>query len=433
MAGYIANRRVVIDGTVYNQGDEIPSSELMPFYFKNLVRRGHVLRTEQDVDTEDVQSLIDASINSLIDTAPEALNTLNELAAAVNDDPNFSTTVLAHITSDGSDHTFIDQDVTSGSAPVFDGSNFTNLPASGATDIDGLSDASNDASNNIYLGATAPGSLAGGTDSFAASGDGTALNALTTGTDNFAVGTDALGAVTTGSNNIAIGDQAGAGTGVGNASNNIYIGRWAAKSVTAGGDGITVLGSLALDGAITCNYTTAIGYSAGGTSNNIQQSVLVGEYAGNGASSSYAILYTTAIGNNALRQARYGYNVAVGHDAGRNLTGTTVNDGSHNTFIGFTAGSTLTSGADNTIIGHDADTDGATRSDTVVIGSGITSGSEDGAIAIGASTVPGNIIRVESGVLTVGGVKWVSLSTLQTETAAATDFADFQSRIAALT
>ena len=46
MGSYIANRIVTINGTVYDEGDQIPSSELMPWYFKNLVRRGHVSDTE---------------------------------------------------------------------------------------------------------------------------------------------------------------------------------------------------------------------------------------------------------------------------------------------------------------------------------------------------------------------------------------------------
>lgn len=39
------------------------------------------------------QADIDASIATLVDSAPAALNTLNELAAALGDDANFSTTV----------------------------------------------------------------------------------------------------------------------------------------------------------------------------------------------------------------------------------------------------------------------------------------------------------------------------------------------------
>lgn len=38
-------------------------------------------------------SYADAAVSNLIDSAPEALNTLNELSAALNDDANFATTV----------------------------------------------------------------------------------------------------------------------------------------------------------------------------------------------------------------------------------------------------------------------------------------------------------------------------------------------------
>lgn len=40
---------------------------------------------------------VDAKIASLVDSAPETLNTLNELAAALGDDPNFATTIAGQI------------------------------------------------------------------------------------------------------------------------------------------------------------------------------------------------------------------------------------------------------------------------------------------------------------------------------------------------
>lgn len=40
---------------------------------------------------------VDAKIASLVDSAPETLNTLNELAAALGDDPNFATTITGKI------------------------------------------------------------------------------------------------------------------------------------------------------------------------------------------------------------------------------------------------------------------------------------------------------------------------------------------------
>ena len=40
-----------------------------------------------------VQAAIDAAIANLVDSAPGALDTLNELAAALGDDPNFAATI----------------------------------------------------------------------------------------------------------------------------------------------------------------------------------------------------------------------------------------------------------------------------------------------------------------------------------------------------
>ncbi|RPG31980.1 MAG: hypothetical protein CBB72_011320 [Muricauda sp. TMED12] len=39
------------------------------------------------------QSYVQTELSNLVDSAPAALNTLNELAAAINDDANFSTTI----------------------------------------------------------------------------------------------------------------------------------------------------------------------------------------------------------------------------------------------------------------------------------------------------------------------------------------------------
>ena len=44
-----------------------------------------------------VQAAIDAAITSLLDGAPNALDTLNELAAALGDDPNFATSIATQL------------------------------------------------------------------------------------------------------------------------------------------------------------------------------------------------------------------------------------------------------------------------------------------------------------------------------------------------
>lgn len=43
------------------------------------------------------QEYADAAAAALVDAAPETLNTLNELAAALGDDPNFATTVTTEL------------------------------------------------------------------------------------------------------------------------------------------------------------------------------------------------------------------------------------------------------------------------------------------------------------------------------------------------
>jgi hypothetical protein len=45
------------------------------------------------------EDYVDTTIESLIDAAPEALNTLNELSAALNDDENFATTVTTALSN----------------------------------------------------------------------------------------------------------------------------------------------------------------------------------------------------------------------------------------------------------------------------------------------------------------------------------------------
>jgi len=50
-----------------------------------------------DYSTAFIQAYIDAKIAGVLDTAPETLDTLNELAAAINDDPTYFSTVAAQV------------------------------------------------------------------------------------------------------------------------------------------------------------------------------------------------------------------------------------------------------------------------------------------------------------------------------------------------
>jgi hypothetical protein len=65
-------------------------------------RTGAVTLSSTDVTTAlgftpVTQTAVDSSISALVDSSPATLNTLNELAAALGDDPNFATTVSASI------------------------------------------------------------------------------------------------------------------------------------------------------------------------------------------------------------------------------------------------------------------------------------------------------------------------------------------------
>ena len=53
--------------------------------------------SETDLTGYATESYVDSAIASLVNTAPEALNTLNELASALGDDPNFAATVATEI------------------------------------------------------------------------------------------------------------------------------------------------------------------------------------------------------------------------------------------------------------------------------------------------------------------------------------------------
>lgn len=60
-----------------------------------------------------VKDRIDTAVSNLVDTAPTTLDTLNELAAALNDDPNFATTIATQISGKAdASHTHTLADVT---------------------------------------------------------------------------------------------------------------------------------------------------------------------------------------------------------------------------------------------------------------------------------------------------------------------------------
>ena len=128
----------------------------------------------QDAATK---SYVDTSIANVIDSAPAALDTLNELAAALNDDANFSTTVTNSIAT---------------KLPLAGGT-MSGAIAMGTSKITGLGDptANQDAATKAYVdtqdatklslaGGTMSGAIAMGTNKITGAGDPTSAQDVAT-------------------------------------------------------------------------------------------------------------------------------------------------------------------------------------------------------------------------------------------------------------
>jgi len=83
-----------------------------------------------------------AAVNYLIDSAPGTLDTLNELSAALNDDPNFYSTIQSvYLTQSNASATYLSQSNASAtyaskSSPTFTGSSvFSNVQVDGILDV----------------------------------------------------------------------------------------------------------------------------------------------------------------------------------------------------------------------------------------------------------------------------------------------------------
>jgi hypothetical protein len=92
------NIKTVNGNSVLGSGDIVIAGGVTSFN----TRTGDITLGSSDVTTAlgftpVTQSAVDSSISALVDSAPGTLDTLNELAAALGDDPNFATTVSTSI------------------------------------------------------------------------------------------------------------------------------------------------------------------------------------------------------------------------------------------------------------------------------------------------------------------------------------------------
>ena len=190
----------------------------------------------------------------------------------------------------------------------------------------------------------------------------TALDAITTGDYNTAVGYDALTNQTTGNNNVAIGYEALRDNST--TSNNVAIGLSALQESDAASN--VAIGANALRGTtntpITGGENVAIGSSSlkfniGGTAN-------------------------TAVGKGSLGNNTEGdYNSALGKGSLNDNT-----EGSNNTALGYLSGNTgindITTGNQNTLLGASTAVSAAAASNQIVIGYG-TTGKGNNTVTIG--------------------------------------------------
>lgn len=208
-----------------------------------------------------------------------------------------------------------------------------------------------------------------------------ALNALTSGAQNTAVGRSALAAQLTNDGNTAVGYNAlslatgatctavGAdamGAGIVTATGGVAVGYRALRACTSGLS--TVIGSYAARSVTTGGGNTVVGYSAMELSAvDASQMTAVGE---------------GAIGAGTITNAAAGA-VAIGYGALSNLV-----SGAGNTAVGWSAANLLTTGANNTVVGYNADVDAVGRAGTVILGSGgLSTASNQFALALGGTNV----------------------------------------------
>jgi hypothetical protein len=243
--------------------------------------------TDGDFATE---SYVTTAVSNILDTAPETLNTLNELAAAINDDASFASTITTALGTKeptlplqtGNSGKFLTTDGTSKSwATISQFSLPTQTSNSGKyLTTDGTTPSWAIITQPSAATPTARGTVFGRTDSFYNVSLGeNALPALTTGAGNIAIGdfangqtTDQVSNIAIGYNtlitlasdsnlNVAIGTNALGGAGTLTGSNNVALGGNAGYGGLTGSNN-TLLGANAMPSNSTVSNQITLGNSS---------------------------------------------------------------------------------------------------------------------------------------------------------------------------
>jgi hypothetical protein len=320
----------------------LPIANLAPVAFtgdyEDLVNVPEI--TEVDLTGYATETFVGTAISNLIDAAPTALNTLNELAAALNDDANFATTVTTALGN---------------KAPINDPT-FTGIVSGITATMVGLGNVTNESKATLFTSPTFTGTPNAPT---AAAGISTTQLATTAFVNNATSninassisGTVALSQGGTGQTTIA-----GIKSVLGLASSKVAIG--ATSGVTSQGSGAVAVGN----GTGNNNqgaYSVAIGYVAG-TYYQGASSIAIGVNAAQSSQGANAV----AIGDVAGQERQGANAVAIGSYAGQDRQGANA------VAIG---GYSTSSFANSIAIGYKATT---TAANTIQLGGdGVVSGS----------------------------------------------------------
>jgi hypothetical protein len=395
VTGTVDGRDVATDGTKLNGIESNATADQTASEILTALLTVDGTGTTLDADLLDGQhgsyytTYADTAITNLVDSSPAAMNTLNELAAALGDDANFSTTVTNSIAT---------------KLPLAGGTLSGALDVTGTVTADGLTvqttnglnvllessnsyqylQFKNSGETNNYLGfvnddfsvttanattltVTAEGNVGipfgdltigsgqaegvilelSNTDSVSnglqiqLSGNGkdvyfwnyenAAITFATNNEDRFRIAADgSLSTLTLGTSNVRFGVNAG-------------------NSILSGGNYNVVVGDEAGTAITTGDYNTAIGYNALATEDANGKNVAVG----------FQALLSQNAGTDAI-------NTAVGYEAGAavstgiqntligGLAGDALNTSSYNTVVGYGALSADTKGERSTAVGHEA-------------------------------------------------------------------------------
>ncbi|MEY4331313.1 MAG: Rhodococcus phage ReqiPoco6 [Bacteroidota bacterium] len=290
------------------------------------------------------KSYVDTQISNIIDAAPTTLNTLNELAAAINDDASYAATITTALGNKLDSATAVSTYLSQANAAS------TYAPIASPTFTGTVTFPANTSGANLI---NIPNSALSN-NSITINGSAVSLGGSTT--------IDALPSQSSQNGKYL--------------TTNGTVASWAAIPVTSQAAGNT-LGTVY--GQTSSSYITALGRNALGAFNESSSITAIGAdslRSNTTGSQNTALgvdaLYmnttgssNTAIGFSAIRQASAtaGSNTAIGSNSLYNVTG------SFNTAVGMNAGNAATSGDNNIIIGAFAEKSSVTAENEITLGS----------------------------------------------------------------